>query len=96
MVDGEASYLLRSHIPHRAKDKSRLGIWRRCRQIGGGCKRRVGMDKLGEAEVENLDVPFRRDEDIVGFEIPMDDAFVVSRCQTVGNLNRIVDTLSNR
>ena len=41
---------------------------------------------LGQAEVEDLDLTLRRDLDVGGLEIAMDDALRVCRIERVGNL----------
>ena len=52
----------------------------------------VGMRRLGQlrqAEVENLDLVFRGDHDVLGLQVAVDDAAPVGPRQSVGDLNRV-------
>jgi hypothetical protein len=42
---------------------------------------------LGQAEIEDFDLTLRRDLDVGGFEIAMDDTLRVRRIERVGNLS---------
>ena len=53
------------------------------RRVGAG-RRRIAF---GEAEVEHLDVPVRRDLDVGRLEIAMDDALLVRRLERLGDLD---------
>jgi hypothetical protein len=48
--------------------------------------RRVGGECLGQAEVEHLHETVWSDLDVGGFEVAMDDAFVVRGLERIGNL----------
>ena len=43
------------------------------------------LDLLGQAEVEHLDLSARRDEDVAGLEIAVDDALGMRRLERVGH-----------
>ena len=49
---------------------------------------------LGQPEVENLDPSIFRDEQVLGLEIAMHDAFVMRRRQAVGDLHGVIDGLA--
>src|SRR5262249_41865972 len=59
-------------------------------------RRRFRKRKLGEAEVQDLDAPIVRDEDVLGLQVPVDDPLLVGRPEAAGHLERIVDRLANR
>ena len=54
-----------------------------------------GGKQLGKAEVEDLDVPVLRDEDVLGLQVPMDDAFLVRRGKALRDLEGVVDGLAS-
>lgn len=70
-IDCLTAYLLRRHVAGRAQDRAWVG---RC--SGGGIS--ACRDRLGQAEVENLDLTIREEKDVGWLEIAMDDAFGVS------------------
>jgi hypothetical protein len=51
---------------------------------------RLGADQLGKAEVEDLDAPVLRDEDVLRLEISVDDAFLVGCSKTNRHLDRVI------
>ena len=40
---------------------------------------RQRLAQLGQTEIENLDAPIVRDEDVLGLDVPVDDPFLVRR-----------------
>ena len=50
--------------------------------------------QLGEAEVQDLDAAVVRDEEVLGLQIPVDDALVVRGGEAVRDLHRVVDRLA--
>ena len=54
------------------------------------------MRQLGQSEIEDLHQAASRDEDVLGFEIPVNDAFLVSGSHPVGDLNGVLDRLAFR
>jgi hypothetical protein len=46
----------------------------------------VGLHHLGEAEVEDLDLAVRLDDDVRRFQVAMDDPFLVRRGERLANL----------
>src|SRR5450631_1055963 len=62
-----------------------------------GFHRRFGeASQLGESEVEDFDLPARREEDIGGFYVAVDDAFGVGGVERVGELNAEVEQAIER
>jgi hypothetical protein len=51
---------------------------------GGGPRRRV--HRLGEAEIEDLDLALGRELDVPGLEVPVDDSLLVSGLERLGDL----------
>ena len=52
--------------------------------------------QLGDAEVEDLDPPVVRDEQVVGLHVAMDDALVVRGGEPLRSLARVVDGFARR
>src|SRR6185295_17909399 len=44
------------------------------------------FDEFGQSEIEHLCVPVRRDHDVVGLEIAMNDSRAVSFCESFGDV----------
>ena len=68
---GRASHLLGGHVAHRSHHRPRRGL--------AGARRRarllVGLlDALGQAEIQELEVAIARHEDVLGLQVPVDDA----------------------
>ncbi len=81
--------LLRGHVAggsqHRARVRApRLGLQAR---LVLGRRLQVG----GQAEVEDLDPPVRRDEEVRRLEVPVDDALVVRRREAARDLGGVLD-----
>jgi hypothetical protein len=95
-VGGLALDLLRRHVAQRAHDDAGLGAGARRREIGLRPRAALGLRQLGEAEVEDLDPPVLRHEDVLGLQIPVDDALVVRGRQAMRDLDRVVDRLPRR
>ena len=56
----------------------------------------VGGERLGQTEVEDLQLTVARHLDVGGFQVPVDNAFAVRRLEGFGNLNRQLQGLFNR
>ena len=54
---------------------------------------RDGLDPLRQAEVEDLDVAVSRDEEVLGLQVPVDDALLVGGGEAPGDLERVVHGL---
>ncbi len=82
-----AGGLLGAHVARRAHDESRLGG-------GGGERRRVGQitlvalffQRLGQPEIQHLDLSVGCDLDVRRFQVPMNDALLVCGLERFGNL----------
>ena len=93
VVDRQPADLLGRHVAHRAHDRAGLGVAaagarRRARLLG-----RSRVDALGQAEVEDLDVAVVRHEDVLGLQVPVDDALAVRGGEALRDLERPVDRL---
>ena len=55
-----------------------------------------GLCELREPEVEDLQAPLARHEEVVRFQVAVDDAFVMRGGQSLGDLARIVDGFARR
>ena len=94
-VRGSRVGLLRRHV--RAVPRITPGWWQSPSWVTATCPvRRVGTDRLRQAEVEHLHVPVGRDLDVRGLQIAMDDALAVRRFQRLGNLASDLQRLVHR
>jgi hypothetical protein len=87
-----AAHLLRRHVPNRPEDRPRFCPARDRRGIVRGEHNLLAR----QAEVEDLDAAVSSDEQVVGFEIAMDDASFVRGAEAVGDLNGVIDGLPGR
>ena len=92
MIDREAFHLLGRHVADRPHDRPGLRVARArrgARLLAGG----NGLDPLGQAEVEDLDVAVSADEEVLGLQVPVDDALLVGRGKALCDLQRVVHGL---
>ena len=91
-VDGLPARLLGRHVGGRAEDQARLGARvrerGRLREVARRARRRVAGPGLGEAEVEHLDLAARRQLDVRGLEVAVDDPLLVGFLERLGHLPR--------
>jgi hypothetical protein len=68
------------------------------RGTGGQARhaRRVGQRELCQTEIQNFDVVVARYKNVFWFQIPMEDAAIVSSSQALKNLPCIFDCSSHR
>ncbi len=57
---------------------------------------RLGVGELGDAEVEDLDPPVLRQEEVGGLEVAVDDAVLVRGGEAAGDLLGVLDGLAER
>jgi DNA-binding TFAR19-related protein (PDSD5 family) len=92
LVDRLAPGLLGRHVRGRAEDQAggRAGVREGggLREVGAGARHRVDHVRLGEPEVENLDLAVRRQLDVGRLEVAVDDAALVSLLERLGDLPR--------
>ena len=89
MIDGQPSHLLGRHVSHRAHHGARLRVAGDRR--GAGLFSRSGPpDVLRQAEIEDLDLAVPGDEEILGLQVPVDDAPLMGGPETSGDLLRVV------
>ena len=91
-VDGLAPRLLRAHVGGGAEDHALLGHRRRTGQGRRGprvgARRRGGVERLRQAEVQHLHHAVWPHFDVRGLEIAVDDALLVRRFERLGDLRR--------
>ncbi len=90
LVHRNAPDLLRGHVPDGPHDRSGLreaGHGRRLRFFDGIREPRAG---LGKPEVEDLHPLVPCDEDVVGLQVPMDDALLVRRREAERDLHAVL------
>src|SRR5258707_1151802 len=80
-VHGQAAQLLGRHVRHGAGD---------VRGGGGNTLREVAFlcrdEQERETKIQNLQAAVRRDHQVAGFEVAVDDAVLVGDCQSFGQL----------
>jgi hypothetical protein len=84
--------LLRAHVSHGADGGA--GAGEICLDGDGrrGCSAaELRGGELGEAEIENFGLTFRRDEDICRLDVAMDDAFGVGGVESTGDLHAEIE-----
>ena len=88
-VDGLALHLLGGHVARRSDDDValRLEVRGPAFPLEGG----VGREELGEAEVEHLHVPVRREEDVLGLQVAVDESLLVRGAEPARDLHRDLD-----
>ena len=91
-IHREPSRLLRAHVSGRAKNQSRLRDRRHTRVRLTAGDQRIPC----ETEIEDLGDAVRRELDVGGFEIAMDDAALVRRVERVDELTCDRDRLVDR
>jgi hypothetical protein len=85
--------LLRRHVADGAEHGAGAGSRDRLGGAGAGRRR---LHRLGEPEVENLDLSIGQQEHVLGFEIAMDQILVVRGRESAGDLRRDVHRLAHR
>ncbi len=99
LVDRAAARLLGRHVgrgaeddaelrPLRGRHRRRVHERRRAREVGRGGAPRGRVHRLGEAEVEDLDLAVGRELDVGGLEVAVDDSLLVRRLERLGDLPR--------
>jgi hypothetical protein len=56
----------------------------------------LGLGKLGQAEVENLDASILGDKKILGLQVTMNDAIFVGGVQPTSDLHGVIDCCAHR
>ena len=95
VIDGESPHLLGRHVAQRPQHHAGLRVGGTCRPAGL-VVRRNHLDPLREAEVQDLEMPVLVDEQVLGLQVPVDDALLVGGGEAPGNLDRVVDRLLRR
>ncbi len=96
LVDRASARLLGAHVGRGAEDDAELGAVRgrhrrrvherrRAGEVRGGRGARR-VHRLGEAEVEDLDLAVRRELDVPGLKVAVNDPLLVRRLERLGDL----------
>ena len=92
VIDRKPLHLLGRHVAHRPHDHPGLRV-ARARRRARLLARRDGLDPLRQAEVEDLEVAVSRNEEVLGLQIPVDDALLMGSGESLRDLQRIVHGL---
>ncbi len=88
-----APSLLRRHVHHRPDDCAGLGEGAsRRRRFGHQSGERKALGQLGETKVEKLYHAIRSDHDVLGFDVAVNDAVLVSGGECACDLYRHVES----
>ena len=90
-IDGLPADLLGRHVAHGSEDGSGVGP-----HVGLGVGLALVRKIFGQPEIQNLDLPVAEHEDVLRFQISMDDALVVSSREPSRDLRRNLEGLSRR
>ena len=95
-VRGLAAHLLGRHVvdgaQHRARRRQPGARAELHRDVGVG--RGIGLDRAGQAEVQDLHPAVVGQEDVLGLEVAVDDALVVGGGQAAGDLAAVLGGLA--
>src|SRR5262249_4229961 len=94
MIDWATFNLLRRHVTDRAHYFAGIGIDSARGNAGLGKVAISGARELGQPKVEDLHAPVVGDEQIIRFEIAMDDPLFMSCGQAMNYLQGIIDSLA--
>ena len=94
-IDGLTLQLLGRHVAERSQHDASLRPGRGRGEVRKGAGFFL-LRQLRQAEVEDLDPPVFRDEEVLGLQIAMHDSLLVCRAEAVGDLKRVVDGLLRR
>ncbi len=97
LIERLAARLLRTHVRGRAEDDAgvrRLDSNRRRHRERW--RRGLGLQHLGQTEVEDLHFPARCELDVRGLQVAMDDALLVRGFEPLGDLRRNLQHLVER
>ena len=83
LVDRQTASLLGTHVRRRAEHHSAA---RRQPRYRRRIRRDFILDHLGQAEVEHFQAQIRRDGDVRGLQIPVDDAALMGRIERIREL----------
>ena len=97
LVDSEASRLFGAHVGRRPDDECRPTV----ALSACGCVREIRSsagagERLGQAEVQDLDHAGRRDLDVRRLQVAVDDASFVRNLERLGDLSRNREGLVHR
>ena len=94
MVGRLSPHLLRRHVAHRAHHHSRFRpLGERQRAV---LRTGLRLRQLRQSEVQNLHPPVLGDEQVLRFQIAMDNAFLMRRGQPARNLHSVINRLAHR
>src|SRR5260370_11801809 len=91
-IHGQAAHLLRRHISRSTHHYAGFG------SVSHGGQRsviaRLRLSQFGEAEVENFYAAILRDENIFWLQVAMNDAFLMSRGESMRDLQSVIQSLA--
>src|SRR4029450_1343565 len=90
LIYGPTLQLFGGHVPNSSHYHTGICIHASSRNIRLNLIS-IKLSQLCQTKVENLHATVIRDEDVVGFEIAMDDSLLVCCGETVGYLQCVID-----
>src|SRR6266498_2915008 len=94
MINRLATYLLRRHVANGPHHRAGIGVDFSRGDVGLCFVLIGGLDELGQSKVENLYSVVFSNEQIVGFQIAMNNSLLVRGRETMRDLERIFDSFA--
>ena len=92
VIDREPFHLLGRHVAHRPHDHPGLRV-ARARRGARLLALRDGLDPLRQPEVEDLEMAVSRNEEVLGLQVPVDDALLMGGGESLRDLQCVVHGL---
>src|SRR5437660_9072587 len=96
MIHLTPAYLLRRHVAHRSNHRAGISVYFARGYVGLRDTFSRRLDQFRDPEIKNFDAVVFRDEEVVRFQIAMNDAFLMRRREPVRHLNRVIDRFALR
>ena len=94
MVGARSAHLLRGHVGDGADQIRQLRLRSLAIGSSGVGQRRTG--RPGDSEIEDLQPALARDEEVLGLDVAVDEAFLVGGGQAPGKLRSVLERLAHR
>src|SRR5436190_17830042 len=90
MIDVVTTHLFGRHVPYCSHHRSGSGLSSACFDFRLCDISIRSFDQLCQTEVENLDAWILSDEEVLGFQIPVNNGLLVRDLKTTGYLDGVI------